>query len=572
MSVSAFNCCWAKVILETLVRNGVKHLCLAPGSRSTPLTLSALQLQTEQRLKCHTHFDERGLGFLALGLAKASQTPVTIVVTSGTAVSNLYPAIIEAAQTETNLIVLTADRPIELINCGANQAIDQQNIFANYPITTINLPRPTRELSANWLMSELDQACLTQQQQAGVIHINAPFAEPLYPNQQDNFNQDPWLNPLHQLAPTQTWISKITSKPQSIPNPQWQQWQEKKGIVIAGRLPPHQSDQITTWANSLGWILITDIQSNTNASLPYADIWLANPTVQKQLKQAELIVQFGGHIISKRVNQFLSQFTGEYWIITQGKKRLDPNHHRQHYFDLSIEQWLAAHPAPEQQDKKTKPWLLEPLALSQFCHRFIPQQLGSELNEATLAYNLAQLLPSDGSLFLGNSLFIRLVDALAKLPDNYPVYTNRGASGIDGLIATATGVALSEKHPLIAMIGDLSALHDLNSLALLNKVQQPMLLFIINNSGGAIFEMLPVDQQIKADYYRLNHTYQFEQVAKMFNLNYTAPTNWQELTTAVTQALNCQQATVIEITTSPTAGSDNYKKLLEQITQATLSR
>ena len=117
MSVSVFNRCWSKVILETHVRQGVTHFCIAPGSRSTPLTLEAVRLQNANRALCHTHFDERGLGFFALGIAKSTKKPVAVIVTSGTAAANLYPAIIEARQSHVNLIVLTADRPPELLEC-----------------------------------------------------------------------------------------------------------------------------------------------------------------------------------------------------------------------------------------------------------------------------------------------------------------------------------------------------------------------------------------------------------------------------------------------------------------------
>lgn len=128
MSVSAFNRRWAAVILEALTRHGVRHICIAPGSRSTPLTLAAAE---NSAFIHHTHFDERGLGHLALGLAKVSKQPVAVIVTSGTAVANLYPALIEAGLTGEKLILLTADRPPELIDCGANQAIRQPGMFAS---------------------------------------------------------------------------------------------------------------------------------------------------------------------------------------------------------------------------------------------------------------------------------------------------------------------------------------------------------------------------------------------------------------------------------------------------------
>lgn len=148
MSVAVFNRRWATLILESLTRHQVKHVCIAPGSRSTALTLAAA---AHPHLICHTHFDERGLGHLALGLAKASGTPVAVIVTSGTAVANLYPALIEASLTGEKLVLLTADRPPELIDCGANQAIRQPGMFASYPVQALDLPRPTlKSARAGW--------------------------------------------------------------------------------------------------------------------------------------------------------------------------------------------------------------------------------------------------------------------------------------------------------------------------------------------------------------------------------------------------------------------------------------
>ena len=175
MSTSVFNRRWATLLLESLTRHGVRHVCIAPGSRSTPLTLSAAD---NHALICHTHFDERGLGHLALGLAKASREPVAIIVTSGTAAANIYPDIIEAGLTGERLVVLTADRPPELIDCGANQAIRQHALYASHHTLALDLPRPTPDIPASRLVSSVDTAMarLTH----GALHINCPFAEPLY--------------------------------------------------------------------------------------------------------------------------------------------------------------------------------------------------------------------------------------------------------------------------------------------------------------------------------------------------------------------------------------------------------
>ncbi|MBP4133274.1 2-succinyl-5-enolpyruvyl-6-hydroxy-3-cyclohexene-1-carboxylic-acid synthase [Gallibacterium anatis] len=566
MSISTFNRCWSKVILESLLRYGVHHICIAPGSRSTPLTLEAARLQDESRVTCHTHFDERGLGFFALGLAKAQQKPVAIIVTSGTAVANLYPAIIEAYQTQTNLIVLTADRPIELIECGANQAICQQKIFAHYPIAEINLPKPSQDYSANWLVSTLDQACYQQQLTPGVIHINVPFAEPLYQANLQQIDNHSWLQPLSSWLHSQKpWVKHPENQVEVLIHENWDLWRTKRGIVVVGRLPLEQSMGISTWVNTMGWVLLTDVQSTVEAILPYADIWLANKTVFQQLLQADIVIQLGSGIVSKRINQFLATFHGEYWLVDASHRRLDPAHHQQTRFHAKAHHWLRAHPPLRQ-----KPWLLEPLALSQFCDKFIEQQVGSNLNEASLAHHLERLLPTNGILFLGNSLFVRLVDALCKLPNNYPIYTNRGASGIDGLLATVAGVAIAHQRPLIAFIGDISALHDLNSFALFRKVKLPTIIFIINNNGGAIFDMLPVENEAKEQYYRLPHNLEFSQIANMFELNYARPYTWADLSSTLKTAYMRKSATIIEIKVSATEGSTIYKNLLEQIAQAVI--
>lgn len=236
MSVSAFNRRWAAVILEALTRHGVRHICIAPCSRSTPLTLAAAE---NSAFIHHTHFDERGLGHLALGLAKVSKQPVAVIVTSGTAVANLYPALIEAGLTGEKLILLTADRPPELIDCGANQAIRQPGMFASHPTHSISLPRPTQiSPHVGWF---LPSTTLSVRFMRGV-HINCPFAEPLYGEMDDtglswqqrlgDWWQDdkPWLRE----AP------RLESEKQR----DWFFWRQKRGVVVAGRMSAEEGKKL----------------------------------------------------------------------------------------------------------------------------------------------------------------------------------------------------------------------------------------------------------------------------------------------------------------------------------------
>lgn len=566
-NISTFNRSWSRVILNALLRYGVKHICIAPGSRSTPLTLEALYLQKQGQAECHSHFDERGLGFFALGLAKATQDPVAIIVTSGTAVANLYPAVIEASITHHKLIVLSADRPLELIGCGANQAIEQQHIFSHYPIASLNLPKPNSQYSASWLVGRVEQACSKQVQQGGVIHINAPFAEPLYEADEESIGQDPWLLAIQGWLnkPQVKWYDQQATQQDVLMHENWDYWRTKRGVIVVGKLPLEQGMGLKLWAETLGWCLISDVQSGVDASLPYADIWLSNKTVEQRLLQADIVIQFGSQVVSKRVNQFLSAFKGEFWLVEETTDYLNTYAHQQTRFVAKAHHFTRVHPPLRQ-----KPWLLEPLALSQFCETFIEQQVGGNLNEASLAHHIERVLPANGNLFIGNSLFVRLVDALCKLPEGYPIYTNRGASGIDGLIATLAGIAKGSRQPTVAVIGDISALHDLNSVSLLRQISQPTILFVINNNGGAIFDMLPVDQKAKDKFYRLSHNLEFSQIATMFGLEYLRPYTWADLGTKLKQAYTRRGVTIVEIKVNDQEGSSLYKSLIEQISRASI--
>lgn len=564
---ATFNRTWARVVLSALTRYGVQHFCIAPGSRSTPLTLEALHLQRQGVAECHSHFDERGLGFYALGIAKATNRPVAVIVTSGTAAANLLPAVIEASLTHHKLIVITADRPPELIGCGANQAIQQIGIFADYPVAAVNLPKPSEVFTANWLVSTVEQACTKQAQQGGVVHINAPFAEPLYDADETAIGTDPWLAPISRWfnQPNAKWIDQQATQQDVLMHENWDYWRTKRGVVVVGKLPLEQGMGLKSWAETLGWCLISDVQSGIEAALPYADIWLSNKTVEQRLLQADIVIQFGSQLVSKRVNQFLQAFKGEFWVVDETHDYLNQHAHHQTRFVAKAHHFTRVHPPLRQ-----KPWLLEPLALSNFCETFIEQQVGGNLNEASLAHHIERVLPPNSNLFLGNSLFVRLVDALCKLPEGQPIYTNRGASGIDGLIATVAGIAKGNGLPTVAVIGDVSALHDLNSLALLRQISQPTLLFVVNNNGGAIFDMLPVEPQAKEKFYRLSHNLEFSQVATMFGLEYLRPYTWADLGTKLKQAYARKGVTIIEIKVNDQEGSALYKSMLEQISRASI--
>jgi 2-succinyl-5-enolpyruvyl-6-hydroxy-3-cyclohexene-1-carboxylate synthase len=518
---ATFNHVWSSLLLEELFRLGVRDLVLAPGSRSAPLTMAAAAHQGFRR---HLHFDERGLGFMALGLAKGSNRPVAVIMTSGTAVANLWPAVAEAQLTGVPLIILSADRPHELIDNGANQAIDQQGIFGRYPVYQQNLPSPTPTIPAAFVLSSVDQALARQALTPGVVHFNCMYPEPLYPGEHYQDFSD-YLAPLgNWLSSYKPWSPWQQSEPTYPPQAEWENFRQKRGIVVAGRITdPEQAEAAAELAERLGWPLLADIQSQLRfdrRNLIELDLALNNAAVAAELGRAEVLLQFGARLVSKRLGQFIKQQAWhDYWLVDPQPARLDPDYRLRSRLLCSAGTFASAHPVTASK----APWhrlagLLQPVgqAIAAACDRF---------SELGVCHRINSLI--EGQLFVGNSMPARLMDMLGetgKGPSR--VMTNRGASGIDGLIATAYGFAQSSTQPTTLLIGDLSALHDLNSLALLSKASQPLVVILLNNDGGSIFRMLPVptEGELLESYYRLPHGLGFEHAAAMFGLAYRAPT------------------------------------------------
>ncbi|WP_227136606.1 2-succinyl-5-enolpyruvyl-6-hydroxy-3-cyclohexene-1-carboxylic-acid synthase [Kosakonia radicincitans] len=555
MSISSFNRRWATVILEALTRHGVRHVCIAPGSRSTPLTLAAAE---NSAFIHHTHFDERGLGHLALGLAKASKEPVAVIVTSGTAVANLYPALIEAGLTGEKLVLLTADRPPELIDCGANQAIRQPGMFASHPTESLALPRPSQDIPARWLVSAIDNVLGSLH--GGAVHINCPFAEPLYGEMDESglawqlalgdWWQDdkPWLQ-----TP-----NKVSSEKQH----DWFFWRQKRGVIVAGRMSASEGKLLAEWAKTLGWPLMGDVLSQTGQPLPCADLWLGNSRATEELAQAQIVLQFGSSLTGKRLLQWQATCEPqEYWLIDNLPGRLDPAHHRGRRLVSDVAGWLALHPA-----EPRAPWSVAlPQLSAQAWDRVASQR--ETFGEAQLAHRIADYLPEQGQLFLGNSLVVRLVDALGQIPAGYPVFSNRGASGIDGLISTSAGVQRASARPTLAMVGDLSALYDLNALALLRQVSAPFVLLVVNNNGGQIFSLLPTPPAEREQFYLMPQNVHFDHAAAMFGLDYHRPESWEALELALSGAWCKPGATLIELVVNDTDGAQTLQTLLAQVSQ-----
>ncbi len=299
----------------------------------------------------------------------------------------------------------------------------------------------------------------------------------------------------------------------------------KKGLVIAGRIRPDEGEKVAKWAEILGWPIISDVLSQTGQPLPCADLWLSVRAAKKILQNVQLVVQFGSSLTSIRLLEWQAQCQPEeYWTIDRIPGRLDPTNHCGRRLVSSVSDWLIAHPAIAR-----LPWAHSLIEIVYNVYSSVSKQLAQEFSEAAIAHQFVQLLPTDGQAFLGKSLIIRLIDALAQLPLSYPIYSNRGASGIDGLISTLAGLQAANEKPTLGIIGDISALYDLNSLNLLRNNVAPMVLIVVNNDGGQIFSMLPTHEMERERFYCMLHHLQFKHTAYMFSLSYASPSNWHQL-------------------------------------------
>ncbi|MGY3569187.1 2-succinyl-5-enolpyruvyl-6-hydroxy-3-cyclohexene-1-carboxylic-acid synthase [Vibrio paucivorans] len=558
------NRVWSEVLLEELTRFGVTEVCIAPGSRSTPLTLEA---EANSKLNIHTHFDERGLGFLALGLAKASQKPVAIIVTSGTAVANLLPAIAESKLTGEKLVVLTADRPAELVGCGANQAINQLGIFSSHVTDSLNLSSPTMNISLGWLLSSVDNTLFQQETSGGAVHINCPYPEPLY-TKQDKSCAEGYLNTVKAWKESQTiYATRIQSK--TIAPENSIDFYGQKGIVLIGSLPLEQAQQATRFAQQLGWPVLCDVQSGVTSDWSHYDVWLQNVRLQSQLIECDCVVQFGARFVSKRLNQWLKNHVVSrqctYVYISDSDQRDNQNHLSQQHIVTDIAEWVEAHLSPTKLSKHAG-WADELKAYSQQVDMLLSQfsAQSDSLSELALACLIEQHTQY-ADVFLGNSLFVRLVDMFGRI-DESAIYTNRGASGIDGIVATAAGVYRAQTRPLILFIGDTSLLYDLNSLALLTHCQIPIVVAVTNNDGGAIFDLLPVPEQQRETLYQMPHGYDFQYAAKQFGLKYQNVASQENFNTVVSEHLTTGQgALIVEVQTPANQASTQLKQFMNRV-------
>lgn len=496
---------FGKTLIDQLVKQGVTDFILAPGFRSTPL---AIAIAEHPEVDVCVHFDERGAAFHALGRAKASGKPAAVIVTSGTAVGNLMPAVMEASTSQVPLILLTCDRPHELRETGANQTTDQVKLFGDFVRFQFDFPRPSHDLLNRFFATTVAEGVYKSQfPLPGPVQFNLPFPEPFFGQEQEQaFELEPVLLDKPLVLSSETLDLS-----------------GKRGVIVVGS--GGSSSAVTELSKRLGWPIFADIisghreVSDPGSIAHYHHILKALPELE-----VDTVIHVGGPYVSKVLLNWVAK-QPEVIHVSPYIKRIDPHHVTSRRLASCdgivgearegwIEQWQQLAEAA------TPSWegLCEPAVIK-------------------------MLADCPDALFFANSMPIRDADMfLFPRQRNLPIFANRGLSGIDGNIATICGIA--SKMPVTAVIGDQTALHDLNSLAQLRKTKYPVRLIIINNGGGGIFSFVAIGERkdLLDSYFAAAHDLNFEQMVHGFGLNYQRVETLEQLMQS--------EATVIEVITS----------------------
>ena len=580
------NNLWATLLIEELVRNGIDTFCVAPGSRSTPLVVAVAR---HTRARSIVHYDERGAAFHALGYGRATGVPAVVLTTSGSALANVWPAVVEASLERIPLLVLSGDRPPELQDAGANQTMDQVKFFGGYAEWSATLPCPSTSIDPAVVLTTVDQAVSRcRGPSGGAVHINCMFREPLAPTGQGE-DFDAYLEPVRAWHDGEHAYTRYESAP-ARPGPELLAEvaelvaRRPRGLLVAGGLAdPAARAAVSDLAAALGWPLLPDVTSGLRldgtpgTAVPYHDVLLGSEEFM-QRHSVEAVIHVGGRLISRRLPDHLEAVRPKDYIVVDGHAdRQDPIHRATRRFQLPVAEFCealramvgnsggAGNPVETAAAGRTEGaggvhWLASWRRASEHVGCRLDEILSEDqtLSEPKVAWLVSRRIGAAEGLYLASSMPVRDMDTFG-CPRSEPVVVgaNRGASGVDGTIATATGFARGLGRCVTLMVGDVAFLHDLNSLRLCRSLDHPFVIVVLNNDGGGIFSFLPIAgvSDVFERYFGAPHGMTFEHAAALFELDYARPATADEFADAYEQARRRPGATVIEVRTGR---QDNY--------------
>ncbi|WP_160724086.1 2-succinyl-5-enolpyruvyl-6-hydroxy-3-cyclohexene-1-carboxylic-acid synthase [Bacillus sp. USDA818B3_A] len=555
-----------------LVLTGVTDVVVSPGSRSTPM---AMVMAEHPDLNVHIHVDERSAAFFGLGIAKATNKPVALLCTSGTAAANYFPAIVEARYSRVPLLVLTADRPHELREVGAPQAIDQLQLYGHHvkwfadmalPENSSGMLRYARTICAR-------AAAIAAQEPAGPVHLNFPFREPLVPKLDET---------LFELSERPKGYVKIQNGDLLVRDEEIEEIAgllkgKERGIIVCGNIGDEDfAKAVTALADKLNYPIIADPLSQLRSGshdleniIEAYDTFLRNEDAKSYLKP-EVVLRFGAMPVSKALTIFIKDHSSaDHYVIDGGGGWRDPSALSTNM--IFCNETIFCHKLLTYLDEKSSSVYLEDWKKVNLLTK---EQLAAirdvtELSEGKLFYQLADLLPVESTLFVGNSMPIRDLDSFfLNNNKSIKVMANRGANGIDGTVSTAIGAAVYSK-PLYLILGDLTFFHDLNGLIAAKLYDIDIHILLVNNNGGGIFSFLPQSEHPK-HFDRLFGTpldIDFKHAVNMFNGSYEKIKDWDQLGTLLKESKNKKGIHVYEINTNRDRNRDEHRHLWRSVSQ-----
>lgn len=550
----------ARWILQQLVQLGLREVFLAPGARSVPLVVAATE---NVSLRLHGHFDERGLAFAALGYARTIERPVAVVTTSGSAVANLWPAVVEASYDGVPLILLTADRPAELRGSGANQTIWQPGIFGREVRWSVDLPPAgcAEDLLGTWLRLAWEYALGPL---PGPVHVNCPFAEPL-------LKEAPAPRPV--VSPSGAAESAPAIPQGSLPPREL--FARPDGVIVVGGLPhPWQSaaaEPLLRLSRVLGWPILADALSGLKGhpgAVQHADLFLSDG----RIRPPGAVLHFGAGVVTRSILQWLGKApAAAYYHFPVRPQIFDPWRIRPQFRPGWWPKCLAAllDLAPARPHPARELWQRADGLAEELLARELDQASGSVSEPAAVRAIADAAATQRVGLLLGNSMPVRHFQAfVGPLKHALPVQGNRGTSGIDGNVATLAGINLSlPEGGFWGILGDLAVLHDLNSLALWACLPQDAAptLFILNNQGGGIFPFLPlpITPAVRERWLETPHPWSFAAAARQFGLSYQGIGTSEELRETLVGAL----PRVVEIRTDRAQTVQLFRRLQQMVAE-----
>ncbi len=544
------NYFWSSLFVEQLVQLGVKHACVSPGSRNTSLTFA---LASNKKIKKYIHIDERSGAFFALGIAKKTNGPVALFTTSGTAVVELYPAIVEAYQQRIPLIVCTADRPYFLKNVGANQTINQDNIFSNHIRYFADLGLPLiRENKLNRFTEIIRKGlCVSTMRNKGPVHFNLQFEKPFEPNaftQEINFSINEFVNK-KSCSTNLTSISKrdLNSLKKTIQN-------SKKGIITIGwgNFSEKFYKELISFSKKYNFPVLPDGTSRLRYGGSIKQNIISNHTafIKEYVNEIDLVIQFGNAPTSQFMLNFMNKTKAPKILINKFGDLKDPSRKKGKIIKIDEVDFLKYFKEKLVPNNLRKDWTKEIKRVDLRCELIKNKLFNNSFygSEPRLAKEILRLIPDKSNLFISNSMAVRDYDYFAASNKNIKVFTNRGASGIDGIISTASGIASQSKQPTFLVIGDLAFYHNLSALSTIKDYLIPLKIILINNNGGGIFNMLAVAEENEhfEKYWRTPQNLDFAKIVKSFGIKHYQPKSWKSFRSAIIPSIKNNTQVVIE--------------------------